>query len=58
MTRFFIFVILACAIVALFARSQRARRILWGIALALAAYAVLKALGVIEMLAPDRTGVF
>ncbi len=58
MTRFLFILVVLIAVVALFASSPRSRHVSWAVFVALAVYAVLKATGVIEALAPDRDGVF
>lgn len=58
MTKLLFVVIILIAIVALFARSPRARQALWTAFVLLGVYAVLKVTGVIEALAPARDGVF
>jgi hypothetical protein len=58
MLRFVLLLLIALALVAVIARAPGARRVLW-VALAIVLlYAALKLTGVIDALAPDRTGVF
>jgi hypothetical protein len=58
MLRILFFIGLVLGIAAFFARSRRARVAFWAVAALVLVYAVLKLTGVIEALAPDRTGVF
>jgi hypothetical protein len=58
MTKLLFFLVVILAIAALIARSPRAKGVLWATFVLLAIYAILKATGVIEALAPARDGVF
>ena len=58
MTRFLFFFVMLAAVAALIARSPRAKRVLWAAFVLLAVYALLKATGLIEALAPERTDWF
>jgi len=49
--------VLILAVVAWLTRAPRVRRALWAVLLLIAAYGILKATGVIDALAPSRTGV-
>lgn len=57
MLRILFLAVIALAVVAIFTRSPRARRVLWALFGLLAVYAALKATGVIEAIAPARDGV-
>jgi len=58
MLRILLLVVALLLLVALMTRADTLRRALYVILGAMALYAVLKATGVIEALAPDRIGVF
>ncbi len=58
MLRIVLLVVALLLLVALMTRADTLRRALYVILGAMALYAVLKATGVIEALAPDRIGVF
>lgn len=58
MLRFVLWFAIALAIIALLTRRRRVRLALWLLLGALGTYAVLKATGVIEAIAPARDGVF
>ena len=56
--RYIVALVLAVALVALVTRAPAARRLLYVILAAALLYAVLKLTGVVDALAPSRTGVF
>jgi len=58
MTRLILLAAAMLLVVSFLLRAPRLRRVLWALMLAIAAYSVLKATGVIEAAAPDRIGVF
>jgi len=58
MLRFVLWFAIALAIIALLTRRRRIRLALWLLLGILGTYAVLKATGVIEAIAPARDGVF
>lgn len=58
MLRFIILVALVSLLVAMITRSRSANRVFWALLGITVAYTLLKLTGVIEALAPDRTGVF
>lgn len=57
MLRFIVLAVVALAVFAWLTRSKRARQAIWTILVILAIYAVLKAAGVIEDVAPTRAPV-
>jgi hypothetical protein len=58
MLRFIFLVALVSLVVAMITRSRSANRIFWTLLGVSVVYTLLKLSGVIEALAPDRTGVF
>jgi hypothetical protein len=56
--RFVFLVLIALGLVAVVTRSPLARRTLWVLLGLMVLYAILKLTGVIEAIAPSRTGVF
>ncbi len=58
MFRFLFLILVFTAVVALFTKSPRSRQGLWAAFGLVAIYALLKATGVIEAIAPSQTGVF